>query len=149
MQDGRQENNGLEFGVTGKATPELTLVGGFTLLDPEVKKSSVTANQGQKPTNVAAQLAKLYAEYEIHAVPGLALSSGAYYTGKQYTDEANQHSLPSFTTFDAGARYRLPVADNDLTLRANVSNLANKSYWLNSSYLGDPRTLTFSAQLEF
>ena len=52
-------------------------------------------------------------------------------------------------TFDAGARYRLPVADNDVTLRANVSNLANKAYWLNSSYLGDPRTLTFSAQLEF
>lgn len=80
---------------------------------------------------------------------GVAVTSGAYYTGKQYTDEANQHSLPSFTTFDAGARYRLPVADNDVTLRANVSNLANKAYWLNSSYLGDPRTLTFSAQLEF
>lgn len=149
VQDGRQENNGLEFGVTGKATPELTLVGGFTLLDPEVKKSSVAANEGQKPTNVASQLAKLYAEYEINALPGVAVTSGAYYTGQQYTDEANQHSLPSFTTFDAGARYRLPVADNDVTLRANVSNLANKAYWLNSSYLGDPRTLTFSAQLEF
>ncbi|HSC83842.1 MAG TPA: TonB-dependent receptor, partial [Pseudomonas sp.] len=149
VQDGRQENNGLEFGVTGKVLPELTLVGGLTLLDPEVKKTSVAANEGQKPTNVASQLAKLYAEYDINAVPGFAVTGGTYYTGKQYTDEANQHSLPSFTTFDAGARYRLPVADNNVTLRANVSNLANKSYWLNSSYLGDPRTLTFSAQLEF
>ena len=26
----------------------------------------------------------------------------------------------------------MPVADNTLTLRANVSNLANKEYWLNS-----------------
>ena len=149
VQDGRQENNGLEFGITGKVLPELTLVGGFTLLDPEVKKSSVAANEGNKPTNVASQLAKMYAEYDINAVPGLALTGGAYYTGKQYSDEANRHSLPSFTTFDAGARYRMPVADNSVTLRANVSNLANKSYWLNSSYLGDPRTLTFSAQLEF
>ncbi|WP_238450722.1 hypothetical protein, partial [Pseudomonas amygdali] len=24
-----------------------------------------------------------------------------------------------------------------------------KEYWLNSSYLGDPRTVAFSAQLEF
>lgn len=149
VQDGRQENNGLEFGVTGKVLPELTVVGGFTLLDPQVKKTSNAANNGNKPTKVASQLAKVYAEYDINAVPGFALTGGAYYTGKQYSDEANAHSLPSFTTFDAGARYRMPVADNTVTLRANVSNLADKSYWLNSSYLGDPRTLTFSAQLEF
>jgi iron complex outermembrane receptor protein len=149
VQDGRQENNGLEFGVTGKVLPELTLVGGITLLDPEVKKTSVTANDGNKPTNVASQLAKLYAEYDITAMPGFSVNGGAYYTGKQYSDDANQYSLPSFTTFDVGARYSMPVADNTLTLRANVSNLANKEYWLNSYYLGDPRTLTFSAQLEF
>ncbi|WP_314408588.1 TonB-dependent receptor domain-containing protein, partial [Pseudomonas kuykendallii] len=78
-----------------------------------------------------------------------AFTGGAYYTGKQYSDEANGHSLPSFTTFDFGARYSMPVADNKLTLRTNVSNLADKSYWLNSYYLGDPRTLTFSAEMEF
>ncbi|MHA6495062.1 TonB-dependent siderophore receptor [Pseudomonas borbori] len=150
VQDGRQENNGLELGITGKVLPELTLVGGVTLLDPQVKDSGGAASEGQKPTNVASQLAKLYAEYDLNAMPGLALTGGAYYTGKQYSDEANLHSLPSFTTFDAGARYRAQLnADNALTLRANVSNLANKEYWLSSSYLGAPRTLTFSAQLEF
>lgn len=150
VQDGRQENNGLEFGITGKVLPELTLVGGVTLLDPQVKDSGSAANDGNKPTNVASQLAKLYAEYDINAIPGFALTGGSYYTGKQYSDEANQHSLPSFTTFDAGARYRAQLSsDNSLTLRANVSNLANKEYWLSSYYLGAPRTLTFSAQLEF
>jgi iron complex outermembrane receptor protein len=148
-QDGRQENNGLEFGITGKLLPELTVVGGITLLDPEVKKTANAAYEGNKPTDVASQLAKLYAEYELAALPGLALTGGAFYTGKQYSDEANRHSLPSFTTFDAGARYRMPVADNQLTLRANVSNLADKQYWLSSHYIGAPRTLTFSAQLEF
>lgn len=150
VQDGRQENNGLEFSVTGKVLPELSVIGGLTLLDPTVKESGSAANDGQKPTNVATQLAKLYGEYDIAAVPGFALTGGAYYTGKQYSDEANQHSLPSFTTFDAGARYRTQLsADNALTLRSNVSNLANKEYWLSSYYLGAPRTLTFSAQLEF
>ncbi|WP_339732731.1 TonB-dependent receptor [uncultured Pseudomonas sp.] len=150
VQDGRQENNGLEFGITGKVLPELTLVGGVTLLDPQVKDSGAAASEGQKPTDVASQLAKLYAEYDINAVPGLALTGGTYYTGKQYSDEANQHSLPSFTTFDAGARYRAQLSsDNTLTLRTNISNLANKEYWLSSHYLGAPRTLTFSAQLEF
>ena len=149
VQDGRQENNGVEFSVTGKIIPELTVVGGITVLDAKVKKTSVSANEGNSPTNVAEQMAKLYAEYDINAVPGLAVTGGAFYTGKQYVDEANDYRLPSFTTFDAGARYRIKLPDNTLTLRTNVSNLANKEYWLTSSYLGDPRTLTFSAELEF
>jgi iron complex outermembrane receptor protein len=147
--NGRQENTGVEFGVTGKVTPALTLVGGLTLLDAKVKESDVAANNGNKPTNVATRLAKLYAEYDVAGAPGFAVTGGAYYTGSQYSDAANNHSLPSFTTFDLGARYRMPLGDNSLTLRANVSNLADREYWLNSYYLGDPRTLTFSGQLEF
>ncbi|NIE73251.1 TonB-dependent receptor [Pantoea sp. Ap-967] len=149
VQDGRQENNGLEFSVTGKVTPQLTLVSGFSLIDPEVKKGATAANNGNAPINVAKQMAKVYAEYDVASAPGLAITGGAFYTGRQYTDEANHYSLPSFTTFDAGARYRLPLGDNNLTLRMNLSNLTDKKYWLNSSYLGDPRTLAFSAQLEF
>jgi iron complex outermembrane receptor protein len=149
VQEGRQRSRGVEFGVTGKVTPELTLVGGFTVLDPEVEDSGVAANDGNRPTDVASRLAKLYAEYELNAIPGFAVTGGAYHTGKQYTDASNAHSLPSFTTFDLGARYRMPVAETHMTLRANLSNLADKEYWLNSYYLGDPRTLTFSAQLEF
>ena len=148
-EDGTQENNGLEFSVTGKVTPKLTVMGGLTLLDPKVKDTNNKANNGNAPVDVAKQLAKVYAEYDIDALPGLALTGGAFYTGKQYTDEANDYHLPSFTTFDAGARYRMKVSENDLTLRMNVSNLANKEYWLNSHYLGDPRTVQFSAQLEF
>ena len=148
-ESGTQVNNGLEFSVTGKVTPELTVIGGFTLLDPKVKDADNKANDGNAPVDVAKQLAKLYAEYDINAVPGLALTGGAFYTGKQYTDVSNDYQLPSFTTFDAGARYRMKVSQNDLTLRMNVSNLANKDYWLNSHYLGDPRTVQFSAQLEF
>lgn len=148
--DGKQENRGAEFGITGKVLPQWTVVGGLTLLDPKVKDSNGSASEGQKPVNVASQYAKLYNEYDLNALPGVALTGGAYYTGKIYTDEANNHSLPSVTTFDAGMRYRMNVADDsDLTLRANVSNLADKKYWLSRSYLGAPRTLTFSAQLEF
>ncbi|MBD1601617.1 TonB-dependent receptor [Pseudomonas typographi] len=149
VQDGLQENNGLEFSVTGKVTPRLTIVSGFTLLDPEVKKGATRANDGNSPVNVAKQLAKVYAEYDVVSAPGFALTGRAFYTGKQYADEANDYRLPAFTTYDAGARYRLPLAGNDLTLRVNVSNLTDKKYWLNNSYLGDPRTVAFSAQLEF
>ena len=71
-ESGTQVNNGLEFSVTGKVTPELTVIGGFTLLDPKVKDADNKANDGNAPVDVAKQLAKLYAEYDINAVPGLA-----------------------------------------------------------------------------
>lgn len=150
VQDGMQNNKGVEFSVTGKITPALTLVGGITLLDPVVEDSAIAANEGNRPTDVARRLAKLYGEYSIFAVPGLTLTGGAFYTGEQYTDEANDNTIPSFTTFDLGGRYRMALADDHaLTLRANLSNLTDEHYWLSSHYLGAPRTLELSAQLEF
>ncbi len=150
VQDGMQNNKGVEFSVTGKVTPALTLVGGITLLDPVVEDSAIAANEGNRPTDVARRLAKLYGEYSIFSVPGLTLTGGAFYTGEQYTDEANDNTIPSFTTFDVGGRYRMALADDRaLTLRANLSNLTDEHYWLSSHYLGAPRTLELSAQLEF
>ena len=150
VQDGMQNNKGLEFSVTGNVTPALTLVGGVTLLDPVVEGAANAANDGNRPVDVARHLAKLYGEYAIFGVPGLTLTGGAFYTGKQYTDEANDNTIPSFTTFDLGGRYRMALADERaLTLRANLSNLTDEEYWLSSHYIGAPRTLKLSAQLEF
>ena len=150
VQDGMQHNKGLEFGITGHVSPALTLVGGVTLLDPVVEGAANAANDGNRPVDVARHLAKLYGEYAIFGVPGLTLTGGAFYTGKQYTDEANDNTIPSFTTFDLGGRYRMALGDERaLTLRANLSNLTDEEYWLSSHYLGAPRTLKLSAQLEF
>ncbi len=150
VQDGMQNNKGLEFSVTGNVTPALTLVGGVTLLDPVVEGAANAANDGNRPVDVARHLAKLYGEYAIFGVPGLTLTGGAFYTGKQYTDEANDNTIPSFTTFDLGGRYRMALGDERaLTLRANLSNLTDEEYWLSSHYIGAPRTLKLSAQLEF
>ncbi|MBN4175336.1 hypothetical protein GSU75_02571 [Pseudomonas savastanoi pv. phaseolicola] len=89
--DGRQENNGLEFSVTGKVVPELTLVGGFTLLDPKIKKTGIAADEGNAPTNVAKQLAKVYAEYDINPVPGAGGNRWRlFYTGSNTPTKATK-----------------------------------------------------------
>ena len=36
-----------------------------------------------------------------------------------------------------------------VTLRLNVNNVANRNYWLNSYYLGNPRNVALSAQMQF
>jgi iron complex outermembrane receptor protein len=48
-----------------------------------------------------------------------------------------------------GARFTTRAVGLPLTLRLNVNNVANKSHWMNSCYVGAPRGVAFSAQLQF
>jgi iron complex outermembrane receptor protein len=150
VQSGRQDNKGFEFTVTGKATTNLTLWGGLTLLDAKVTKNQANPQwDGKVPTNVAQQMVKLYGEYAINAIPGFVLTGGVYYTGKQYADSMNTDTLPAVFTEDIGARYTMTLKTYPLILRLNVTNLTNKSYWSDSNYLGDPLRIMFSAQVKF
>jgi iron complex outermembrane recepter protein len=52
MQDGREIHQGIEAMATGRLTPELTLIGGFTLLDAYVANASaLPATNGKIPVN--------------------------------------------------------------------------------------------------
>lgn len=144
-QDGRQQHKGWEFTASGKPTRNWTVIGGVTLLDPSIRGGE---NDGKKPLNVARLVAKLYTEYAL-PLPGLSLSGGVYYTGRQWADAANTDELPSYTTIDVGARYVTTAMRQPLIYRLNINNLANKNYWADSYYTGAPRTVAFSAQLQF
>lgn len=148
VQDGRQVHKGVEFTASGRALPGLTLWGGITLLDAQVTKQTATpALQGKTPANVAEVQAKLYAEQDIAAVPGLALTGGLLYTGKQQRDALNTQQLPAYTLLDAGLRYAAKVSGKPVVWRLSVANLTDRQYWLNGTYLGRPRTASLSAQV--
>ncbi len=144
-QSGRQNHKGIEFNASGKLNGKWTVIGGVTALDAKVKGSDL---DGKSPINVAKVVAKIYSEYEL-PVPGLSLTGGLYYTGRQWADAANTDRLPAVTTADIGMRYATRVSGKPLTLRLNISNLADKSYWLNTYYVGAPRSIAFSAQVQF
>lgn len=145
-QSGRQNHKGIEFGATGKMTDQWTVMTGLTLLDPTIKQSE---NAGKDPVNVARQMAKIYSEYAMDNIPGLTLTGGLYYTGKQYANEENTDRLPSVVTADIGLRYQTMLSNHPLTLRVNMNNVFDKSYWLNAYYVGAPRTVAFSANMQF
>ncbi|MCC3262300.1 TonB-dependent receptor, partial [Paenibacillus polymyxa] len=54
-----------------------------------------------------------------------------------------------YTTFDVGLRYAAQISGRPLTLRLNVNNVTGRDYWLNSYYLGSPRSVALSAQMQF
>ncbi len=146
VQDGTQRHRGAEVSAVGKVTDAWTVMGGVTLLTARVEGS---VNDGNAPINVPKVTAKLYSEYALPFAPGLSLTGGVYYVGKQWATDTNTSRLPSYTTFDLGLRYATKVTGRPLTLRLNVNNVADRNYWLNSYYLGSPRSVALSAQMQF
>jgi iron complex outermembrane receptor protein len=148
-QDGEEIHQGIELGITGKVTDNLTIIAGGTLIDLSVEKVEDKALEGKKPINAASKMAKLYSEYEISQIKGLAITGGAYYTGKSYGDRANKDVLPSYTLYDAGLRYKTKLDKYPTTFNLNIQNLTDEVYWTRNNMLGDPRSVAMSMKLEF
>ena len=150
VQDGRQVHQGIEFTTIGKLTDALTVIGGLTWLNAEVKEQKQNPHlEGKHPAEVAQKIAKIYTEYSVAQVENLHVSAGIDYTGKRFADALNTDELPAFTLLNLGARYQFDVDQYPITLRLNMNNVLNKKYWANSTMLGDPRTVIFSANFKF
>ncbi len=150
VQDGRQVHKGIEVSAFGKATENLSIIGGFTLLDAEITEQKQTpALEGKRPPQVSDTFAKLHIEYQLPAFSEITLSGGINYNSDQFGDGMNTDTLPSYTLLDIGARYVTDLGNNLLTLRLDVNNLTDERYWANAGYLSDPRSILLSASVEF
>ncbi|SHI08313.1 TonB-dependent siderophore receptor [Pollutimonas bauzanensis] len=153
FQNGRQRHQGVEFAASGKATHDLTLLGGLTLLDAEVQKSTNNVGVGKVPQGVAQVIAKVYGEYNFPSLRELTATGGLYYTGKSYIDAANKLEAPSYLTIDLGLRYSTRVMGRQTTIRALVTNLTDKRYWMSNytigTMMGAPRAVSVSASIAF
>lgn len=152
--DAEQRNRGLELNVSGKPAAALRLMGGLTLLDAEITKSSSAATLGKRPIGVPTLQANLGAEWDTSWLPGFTLTAAASHTGKQYADATNARSLPAWTTFDLGARYATKLGGHATTFRANLLNAFDRDYWSGAASWGGfvqgaPRTLLLSASVDF
>ena len=100
--------------------------------------------------DVASRMAKVTAEYDLPFVPGLTLTGGNYFVGKQAADTINSVFLRDYTTQDVGLRYRSHIpTGQEVVFRLNISNITNLHYWATSYETGAPRTLAFSTQIKF
>lgn len=150
VQDGRQVHRGLEFTFTGKVNDNLTSVGGFTLLDAQIKENKQNPElEGKRPTDVSDKFAKLYLEYTPFFKKNLSLNTGINYTGSFYGNSDNTDKLPSYTLVNVGAKYTAQSTKYPLTYRLNINNLMDKQYWVNSGSLGESRSIHASVTMKF
>ncbi|RYY28529.1 MAG: TonB-dependent receptor [Sphingomonadales bacterium] len=151
--DGFQRNKGLEVSLDGEPAPGLRIIAGFSVTDAKQNKTNGGTFDGKSAIGVPDYTANANVEWDMAFLPGVTLTGRVMQTGKQYFDQANAMQLDAWTRFDLGARYVVAAAGAPITLRLNVDNVANKSFW--SSSLGGylvqalPRTFKASATIDF
>jgi len=154
---GEQRNRGLELSVFGMPAKGLRLLGGATLLESEQRRTLDGAFDGFEAIGVPEMQFNLGADWDVPGVQGLSLNARVLHTSNQYADAANLQKLPSWSRLDIGATWTTRVMERDLTLRARIDNVANKSYWASSGgypgygYLvaAAPRTVSVSGSIDF
>ncbi|MFB9262482.1 TonB-dependent receptor [Bradyrhizobium erythrophlei] len=151
--DGEQRHRGIELNTFGEVAPGLRVLGGVTFLDARLTKTEGHINDGHHAVGAPDLQGNLGVEWDTPFLPGLTATARAIYTSSAYVRGDNVQSVPSWTTFDIGARYATRLAGRPTTFRASLTNIADKRYWIANptGYLisGMPRTLWLSMTVDF
>ena len=170
--NGEQRNRGFEFMSGGRITQNLSVLGGFTYIDPKMHNVSIEGANRKVANGIPKINANLMLDYVIPGTDRLAVSTNFHYTGKMYLDDLNTQHTPSFFVTDLGIRYTSEhLLGDKTTLRFNVNNVFNKKYWAgmypasadgagglnvtsvlgsaNGVTLGESRSFMLSAEVKF
>ncbi|WP_297905391.1 TonB-dependent receptor [uncultured Campylobacter sp.] len=170
--NGEQRNRGFEFMSGGRITENLSVLGGFTYIDPKMHNVSIAGANRKVANGIPKLNANLMLDYVIPGTDKLAISTNFHYTGKMYLDDLNTQHTPSFFVTDLGIRYTSEhLLGDKTTLRFNVNNVFNKKYWAgmypasadgagglnvtsvlgsaNGVTLGESRSFMLSAEVKF
>ncbi|MGO3133153.1 MAG: TonB-dependent siderophore receptor [Alcaligenes sp.] len=149
--DGEQRNRGIEWEVFGEPVKGLRLIGGLSWKQAKLTQTQGGLYEGYDAPEVPRFEAKLGVAYDVPQINGLTLTANAIHTGKQYLDQANSQSIPSWRRYDLGFAYATKIASTPVTFRGTVYNVANSHYWYGALWRGvsQPRTFNLSATFEF
>ncbi|WP_313978533.1 TonB-dependent receptor [Iodidimonas nitroreducens] len=154
---GEQENQGIELSLFGEPVKGLRLIGGASYVDTKLKRTQGGINEGNSVIGVPEFQANLNAEWDVPMLPGLTIDGRVVFTGEQFVNEANSIELASWTRYDLGLRYVLPIENDSITIKGRIENVADKAYWASTggfpgaNFLiqGNPRTFILSASYDF
>lgn len=148
---GEQRNRGLELTMYGEIQRGLRAMASASFNDAKLTRTTGGVNQGNDGNGVPDRTFNVGLDWDLPWVPGLSLNGRVINTSSTYYDAANLLRMPSWTRLDLGARYLTKIAGKPVVFRANLENVADKAYWVTSTYVtvGAPRTLMLSAQIDF
>ncbi|WP_284078483.1 catecholate siderophore receptor Fiu [Herbaspirillum aquaticum] len=129
FQVGEKRTAGVELGVTGELTRDISLTAGYSRMNSRVNKGRVVTANGENYLAYAPRQS-LTSWATWRAAPGLALGGGLRYTdGLLRGTDSNALGTPTRTDaywlVDAMASYAI---NKTVELQFNVTNLFNKQY---------------------
>jgi iron complex outermembrane receptor protein len=148
--DGERRHRGIELNTFGSPMEGVRLLGGLTLLDAEFTRTEGGANDGITPTGVSEVTVSLGVEWDTPFLQGLTVTARAHYASSFVVNSVDLEA-PGRTLVDLGMRYATTALGPPVTLRLNVENATDQTYWATGLDLlrGAPRTVLFSATVDF
>ena len=157
---GEARSKGIEFDTTLRLTRGLNVIASYADFDYEISKDPDPDLLGKTNANVAPRSGNVWGTYEFYegAWKGFGFGAGVNYVSDRWGDDANTWKIPSYTLFDAGAWYYLPVgAASSLRFQLTVKNIGDKRWYYASDgdrfapsvNIGQPRTALFSVAYQF
>ena len=162
---GEVRSRGLEIDVAGKLTDHWDVISTYAYTDTETLKDTAGANtEGKRLVNSPKNMASLYLNYRTGAITSggqWTFGGGARYVGERPVDAVNRYFLDAYTVADAYAAYQWKAMGHLTTVRLNIKNLFDKTYYpganggvINSTgggsiFLGEPRQVLLQAGVEF
>jgi iron complex outermembrane recepter protein len=159
---GEQRNYGVELFGQGAITPELSVLGGATWLDARLQNSGVAATNDKLIVGVPHWKTDILVDYHPFMFHGGALTAAVHQEDARAAVNTNTSYASGFVTLDLGARYSTAWLTHHATLRFQVVNVTNESYYesvadgnivgspgANTAYLGMPRTYQASLEVDF
>lgn len=149
IQDGKDRHKGVEISANGRLADKWNVMGGFMILDATREKTKNGQYDGYDVSGRAKWNGVVGLEYQ--ADEKFSLTGRARYTGSS-TINNETITVPGYTTFDLGIKYRTKIKDTPATFSLMCYNLTDKDYWMASRgdqvYVSTPRTLMLSAQFD-
>jgi iron complex outermembrane receptor protein len=161
---GTQRNYGTEFFVQGNINPDLSVFGGVTYIDAELLNTGIASTSYKKVVGVPDFKGDFVVDYHPVKFPieGMALTGALHFEGKRAATDTNNSYAPAYATVDLGVRYNMPYLNHHATARFEVVNVTDTHYYssiadgnivgspgANTAYLGDPRTIRATLEVDF
>lgn len=125
---GSSKVDGFEIGLTGHITDQWEMAIGYSYLDSKLEEGGIVRGEQVKSGGpipfVAKNSANLWTTY--HVLPQFTVGAGVQYRDKAYTYHDQSRVLPTFTIYNAMAKYN--VNDN-VDLQLNINNISDKRYF--------------------
>lgn len=160
---GDQRNYGVELFGQGNITPELSVIGGVTYLDPRLQNTGNVSTNNQLIVGTPHWKSDVAADYHPDVFHGAALTAAFHYESSRAGTDTNNTFAPQFSTVDVGARYSTKFQGHFATARFQVLNVTNTYYFssiadgnsivgssgANTAYSGAPRVFQASLEVDF